>query len=348
MKDKPYHSKRYLPELIELEQLIALGKEHIRPAIIGQIEHKSIKLPFYRLELGSNKPVAPTLILVGGIHGIERIGSQVILAFLRTLIKRLAWDPSIHEQLQHVRLVIYPIVNPVGMWGNQRCNGNGVDLMRNAPVEADQKPAFMVGGHRISRHLPWYRGRKNSPMEIEAQLLIDDIARTLENQQHCISLDCHSGFGSRDRIWFPYARSKEPWPNIANALALTKLFESTYNHHEFYLFEPQANSYTTHGDLWDYMFDDFKHANPSAQYLPLTLEMGSWLWVKKNPRHLFNYSSLFNPVLPHRHARIMRRHLTLFEFLLSAVRAMPNWQCSEADFNPLYHAALDRWYQNDG
>jgi hypothetical protein len=33
---------------------------------------------------------------------------------------------------------------------------------------------------------------------------------------------------------------------------------------------------------------------------------------------------------------------------LSAVRAMPNWQCSEADFNPLYHAALDRWYQNDG
>jgi hypothetical protein len=348
MKDKLYHSKRHLPELIELEQLIASAKDHIRPAIIGQIEHKSIKLPFYRLELGSTQPVTPTLVLVGGIHGIERIGSQVILAFLRTLIKRLAWDPWIHEQLQQVRLVIYPIVNPVGMWDNQRCNGNGIDLMRNAPIDADQSPAFLVGGHRISRHLPWYRGKKNSPMEMEAQLLVNDIAQTLKGQQHCISLDCHSGFGSRDRIWFPYARSKLPWPNIANALAITKLFESTYNHHEFYLFEPQANSYTTHGDLWDYMYDEFSQYNPNGQYLPLTLEMGSWLWVKKNPRHLFNYSSLFNPILPHRHARIMRRHLTLFEFLLSAVRSMPNWQCSDGSFNPLYHAALDRWYQNNG
>lgn len=348
MKDKLYHSRRYLPELIELEQLISSSRGFIRPAIIGQIEHKSIKLPFYRLELGSREAIAPTLILVGGIHGIERIGSQVVLSFLRTIVKRLTWDPSINEQLQQVRLVIYPIVNPAGMWDNQRCNSNGVDLMRNAPVNADQRPAFLVGGHRISRHLPWYRGKKNQPMEYEAQLLVDDVATTLRGQQYCISLDCHSGFGSRDRIWFPYAHSIKPWPNIANALALTKLFESSYNSHEFYLFEPQANSYTTHGDLWDYMYDNFSQTNPNGQFLPLTLEMGSWLWIKKNPSHLFNYSSLFNPILPHRHARMMRRHLTLFEFLLSAVRAMPNWQCTKANINAHYQAALERWYQNNG
>jgi len=354
MNDRFYHSRRHLPELIELEQLILLAGGDVRSTVIGSIAHKGQSLPFYRLELGCQKPTCPTLVLVGGVHGIERIGSQVILAFLSTIIQRLKWDASIHEQLQNVRLIIYPIVNPTGMWDNQRSNRHGVDLMRNAPVEAEGSPAFLVGGHRISRHLPWYRGKKDAPMEEESQLLVDDIALSLCGQPHCISLDCHSGFGSRDRVWFPYAKSKRPWPDIANALALTKLFESTYPSHDFYLFEPQSNSYTTHGDLWDYIYDVYKVSNASGLYLPLTLEMGSWLWLKKNPRQffnsstLFNLNSLFNPMLPHRQTRIMRRHLTFLEFLLSSVRSMSNWQCTDVDFNPLYHAALDRWYQNHG
>lgn len=354
MDDRLYHSRRHLPELIELEQLISLAGDAIRTETLGSIAHKGQMLPFYRLELGSQKPICPNLILVGGVHGIERIGSQVVIAFLRTIIQRLNWDASIHEQLQNVRLIIYPIVNPVGMWENQRANGRGVDLMRNAPVDAEQRPAFMVGGHRLSRHLPWYRGNKGAAMEYESQLLCDNIALSLADQKHVISLDCHSGFGSRDRIWFPYAKSKQPWPKIADALALTKLFESTYTCHDFYLFEPQAKSYTTHGDLWDYIYDRYAENKGTGLYLPLTLEMGSWLWLKKNPSlffkpsSVFNLHSLFNPVLPHRHARIMRRHLTFFEFLLSSVRSMESWQCADAEFNPLYHAALDRWYQNNG
>lgn len=354
MNDRFYHSKRNLPELIELEQLISLAAKpsasaaHIRTSVLGQIEHsikdKSFTLPLYRLELGSSQPQAPTLILCGGIHGIERIGSQVILSFLRSLIQRLAWDPAIHEQLNQIRLVIYPIINPVGMWENRRCNGHGVDLMRNAPIDAMGKPAFLVGGHRISRHLPWYRGKKDRAMQREAQLLTDDIAATIKGQKHCISLDCHSGFGHRDRIWFPYARSKTPWPNIANAMKLTQQFETTYPSHDFYLFEPQANSYTTHGDLWDYMYDEGMRANKGMNFIPLTLEMGSWLWLKKSPSNLFNYSSFFNPILPHRQTRILRRHLTLFEFLLSAVRSMPNW--SQNQSSELYHQALNRWYQS--
>lgn len=356
MDDRLYHSRRHLPELIELEQLILLAGDLLRADIVGQIKCADIQLPFYRLELGADKQIAPTLILIGGVHGIERIGTQVILAFLRSYINRLKWDPLIRQQLQHVRLIIYPIVNPVGMWANRRCNGHGVDLMRNAPIEAEQSPAFLVGGHRISKHLPWYRGKRDAPMQLEAQLLCNDILQSLKGNSHCISLDCHSGFGNRDRVWFPYAKTRRPWGNIHNALALTQLFESSYPNHDIYLFEPQANSYTTHGDLWDYIYDEYHKTNGGADhsncYLPLTLELGSWLWLKKNPSRFFNrhsmfdYSSLFNPILPHRHARILRRHLTFFEFLLSAVRSMADWQCLAT--SEIYDQALHRWYQNNG
>ena len=347
MSQRIYHIKRALPELFELEQMISDYPEHMRVSVPLSVRHHNTDLPLYVLEMGSTQPSAPTLGLIGGIHGIERIGSQVILSFLGTLLQRLNWDPLIHEQLQQVRLFIMPIVNPGGMWDNSRSNPNGIDLMRNAPVDADERPAFMVGGHRISRHLPWYRGKKNHPMENEAQALCDTVSRLLNQQRHCITLDCHSGFGSRDRIWFPYARTSHPWPELGKAYALTKLFEATYPSHHIYLFEPQAHSYTTHGDLWDHIYDEYVSDNPGGHYLPLTLEMGSWLWVKKNPRHIFRYASLFNPILPHRHARIMRRHLTLFDFLLSAVRSMPSWLPSEqttGSFNTLHHAALDRWY----
>jgi len=340
-----YHIKRSLPELFELEQLIQQHREHIRISVPTHIPHKGIDLPFYCLEIGNQQPLAPTLVLIGGVHGIERIGSQVIIAFLRTLMQRLSWDPWMHEQLAQVRLLILPIVNPAGMWNNSRANPNGVDLMRNAPVDAIERPAFLVGGQRISRHLPWYRGKKDTPMEVEAQVLIETVLQQVGNQPHVISLDCHSGFGSRDRVWFPYAKTTTPWPAIGKGLALTSLFESTYPNHKVYLFEPQAHSYTTHGDIWDHVYDLYQQDNPNGHYLPLTLEMGSWLWVKKNPRHIFSYSSLFNPILPHRHARIMRRHLTLFEFLMSAVRSMPSWlNDDKSNFDTLYYAALNRWY----
>lgn len=244
MSQRIYHIKRSLPELFELEQLIQQHRQHIRVSVPAHIPHKSLHLPFYCLEIGSQQPLAPTLVLVGGVHGIERIGSQVIIAFLKTLMQRLSWDPWMHEQLAQVRLLVLPIVNPAGMWENSRANANGVDLMRNAPVEADQRPAFMVGGQRLSRLLPWYRGAKDQPMEMENRVLIDTLKAFVMNQPHVISLDCHSGFGSRDRVWFPYAKSTLPWPDIGKALALTTLFESTYPNHKVYLFEPQSHSYT--------------------------------------------------------------------------------------------------------
>ena len=345
MIQRTYPIKKALPELIELENLIAQGHRHLRVSVPLHIPQGDIRLPFYVLEMGATTPLAPTLVLVGGVHGIERIGTQVILSFLRTLLRRLEWDPAAAELLSQIRLVLIPIVNPGGMWRNSRANPNGVDLMRNAPVDAEGRPPLLVGGQRISHHLPWYRGRRHEPMEAENQALTDSVRNALKDQPHCISLDCHSGFGYRDRIWFPYARSTDPWPGLPEAHALTELFEYTYPSHDLYLFEPQAHSYTTHGDIWDYLYDDYLSRQPDGLYLPLTLEMGSWLWVKKNPRHLLRYHSLFNPILPHRHQRILRRHFTLIEFLMSAVRSMPVWAPVSAEQKLQQEQnALQRWY----
>jgi len=341
-----YHTRKYLPELIELESIIEEGHQWIRADTIGLISTPHRRVPIYVLEMGSDVPNAPVLGLFGGVHGIERIGCQVILSFLRTLIARLKWDPWIHEQLAQVRLVIMPMVNPGGMWQNTRCNPNGVDLMRNAPISAMDRVPFLIGGQRISHHLPWYRGRRNHPMEAEAQALCDTVRSRLLTQSFSISLDCHSGFGAKDRIWFPYARTFKPIQDLDLAYRLKNLFSETYPQHNFYLFEPQSQSYTTHGDLWDYLYDENQDVHHKT-FLPLTLEMGSWLWVKKNPRQLFSFFSLFNPVLPHRHSRILRRHNTLFEFLMSACRAHLNWTEQDNDSRQrTAKEALAYWYSD--
>ena len=60
-------------------------------------------------------------------------------------------------------------------------------------------------------------------------------------------------------------------------------------------------------------------------FLPLTLEMGSWTWVKKNPRQAFSLLGIFNPLIEHRQQRVLRRHLPLLEFLVRAACSHDRW-----------------------
>ncbi|MCG8459603.1 MAG: hypothetical protein MI919_25265, partial [Holophagales bacterium] len=79
------------------------------------------------------------------------------------------------------------------------------------------------------------------------------------------------------------------------------------------MFEPQSRHYVTHGDLWDYAYQ--QAYQEERLLLPLTLEMGPWRWVKKNPMQ-FGPTGLFNPVKPHRVQRVLRHHMSLLEFLI--------------------------------
>lgn len=318
-----------LPELERVRRIAGSGAfgAAARLERLATVEARGEKLPVFALTIGTTDRSRPTLGLFGGVHGLEQVGSHAVLAFLESLASQFAWDQDLKRWFEEFRLVSIPVVNPGGMLLGWRSNPRGVDLMRNSPVEAKGSATPLIGGHRLTPLLPWYRGSAGDAMEVEARALVEFVERELFGARAAIALDVHSGFGSVDRIWYPYARSREPFPGRPSVEALKRLLDSTHPHHVYRL-EPQALAYCTHGDLWDHLFDE--HAaqtrRPGA-FLPLTLEMGSWMWIRKNPWQLFSAHGLgiFNPIKPHRYSRTMRRHLPLLHFLLRATRNSEAW-----------------------
>lgn len=334
--------RTYLPELVQLERILMEAPPLFSAQVETHIYTRGLELPLYRIQIGQPSPDRPLFLLVGGVHGLERIGTQVILSWLQALASRLRWDRHLENLLEQVQVVVVPILNPGGMYLNQRSNPAGVDLMRNAPITAQEAPTFLLGGQRLSPRLPWYMGRAGQDMEPENLALQGILDELLPGRPFNLSLDCHSGFGSEDRIWFPYAYRRRPMRRIASILALKLLWEQAYPSHN-YLFEPQSTHYLTHGDLWDYFYKRHNRQHPSP-FIPLTLELGSWRWIRKRPRQLFTLEGLFNPLVPHRLQRVLRSHLLLLDFLLEATAQYSQWLPNEQQEPVLREAALMHWY----
>jgi len=110
------------------------------------------------------------------------------------------------------------------------------------------------------------------------------------------------------------------------------------------LFEPQSRQYLTHGDLWDYLYLQSR-AEPGRLLLPLTLEMGSWVWVKKNPRQLFSRLGIFNPQIQHRRQRVVRRHVAWLDFMSRAASSAGHWLPRGDQRRAHYDLAVQRWYR---
>jgi hypothetical protein len=72
--------------------------------------------------------------------------------------------------------------------------------------------------------------------------------------------------------------------------------------------------------------------------------MGSWLWVKKNPRQLFSRHGIFNPLIEHRQQRVLRQHQLLLEFLARAASSHARWLPTDEQRAPLHAQALQDWY----
>ncbi len=331
-----------LAEQTELEQIVAQGGGALETRVLHTVTVGEQELPVRVVCLGNPDRDVPAVGFFGGVHGLERIGAAVVLAYLRSLVLRLRWDAVLSRALESVRLVFVPIVNPGGMWRGTRANPNGVDLMRNAPLESAERVPFMVGGQRFSAGLPWYRGPAAGPMEAESQAVCDIVEQELLARELSLAIDCHSGFGLHDRIWFPYAHTTLPIEHLPEMHALMEIFEEAYAHHN-YLFEPQSRQYLTHGDLWDYLYLKAA-ARPERVFLPMTLEMGSWLWVKKNPRQLFSRHGIFNPLIQHRQQRVLRRHLSWLEFLSHAASGYRRWLPVGAERARRRQLAIQRWY----
>jgi hypothetical protein len=331
-----------LPELTELTALIEEGGSHLSARTLCEVQVGGRTLPVQAISLGNPSRDVPAVGFFGGVHGLERIGAEVVMAYLSSLVRRLAWDTGLHRQLEQLRMVFMPLVNPGGLLLGTRANPRGVDLMRNAPIEAREPVPFLIGGQRLSPGLPWYRGAADAPMEAESTALCTLVEEELSSRAFSLAIDCHSGFGARDRIWFPLAHSAAPIAHLPELHALQAIFSQSHVHHQ-YVFEPQSLQYLTHGDLWDHLYLRAA-ADPGRTFLPLTLEMGSWLWIKKNPKQLFNRFGIFNPLISHRQHRVMRRHLSLLDFFTRAAASHQRWI-------PLNHLRTDhltqamaRWY----
>lgn len=331
-----------LAELLELRRILTQGGAHLEHRVVCEVTSGKHCFPVYAIVLGNPSPEVPAIGFFGGVHGLERIGAEVVIAYLHSLVMRLRWDSVLHRELESLRLVFMPVVNPAGMWRGTRANPNGVDLMRNAPLDAKERVPFMIGGQRMSAGLPWYRGPANAPMEAESQAICAVVEQELLSKSFSMAIDCHSGFGLRDRIWFPYAHTSQPIPHLAEMFALKEVFDQTHAHHR-YVFEPQSLQYLTHGDLWDYLYLR-AGANPTRTFLPLTLEMGSWMWVKKNPRQLFSRHGIFNPSIAHRQQRVLRRHIVLLEFLARAACSYQRWLPHVSTRPEIHQQAASHWY----
>ena len=131
-------------------------------------------------------------------------------------------------------------------------------------------------------------------------------------------------------------------PHLAEIHALKEIFDRAHSHHR-YLFEPQSRHYLTHGDLWDWLYRK-ACSDPARRFLPLTLEMGSWLWVRKNPRQVFSRQGLFNPLIGHRQQRVLRGHMLWFDFLVRAAASHARWLPQAEARSEHERRALAAWY----
>ncbi|MHC4836708.1 MAG: M14 family zinc carboxypeptidase [Planctomycetota bacterium] len=307
------------------EKLALAAPEGVRVERLTTVRAGRHQFDLLGFVIGSEDRTCPTFGIFGGVHGLERVGAHVVMSFLESLFEQLVWDGDLQDALSRSRIVCIPIVNPGGMFLHRRSNPNGVDLMRNAPVEAEVDTPLLVGGHRLSPKLPWYRGRPGAPMEAESHAMVEFVRREVFPSRAAQTLDVHSGFGVTDRLWFPYAKNRALFPDLPRVQRLKELLDRSYPNH-VYLIEPQSSSYTTNGDLWDLLYDEHRATyGGSVPYIPWTLEMGSWTWVRKNPRQILTAHGPFNPIKPHRYARTMRRHLLLIDFLRRSTANAGAW-----------------------
>lgn len=337
-------ARKSFPELEDLERLIRGFGDACRSRVVATVQDGEKSYPIYSVSLGSPDPSAPAIGFFGGVHGLEKIGSEVVLSYMQTLLELMRWDRHFKERLKHSRLVFVPIVNPAGVVNRTRSNANGVDLMRNSPLESDDIKSGFWRGHRKTPMLPYYRGPLGAEMEVEAKALMRVVEEELLSSRISLAVDVHSGFGAKDRFWFPYAHTKKPFPLVAETFALKSLFDQSYPHH-FYAIEPVSRQYTIHGDLWDYIFESNRQKPGAGFFLPFTLEMGSWQWLKKNPLQVFRRDGVFHPTLPHRRHRILRRHLSLFDFLHRSILSPEAWaHLLESQKNQYLNQAMELWY----
>jgi hypothetical protein len=87
------------PEYDQLLALLELGAPWFRSKIACEVTVQGHSFAVHVASLGTDAPDAPAIGIFGGIHGLERIGTQLVLDYMRSVLCRLAWDDLLHRQL---------------------------------------------------------------------------------------------------------------------------------------------------------------------------------------------------------------------------------------------------------
>ncbi|MDK9700378.1 MAG: DUF2817 domain-containing protein [bacterium] len=103
-------------------------------ARIDTIGYSVNHFPLLRLRISDSVVVQrdiPSILLLGGTHGNEAIGVEVVMEYLAWLFSRVNTDTSLQRRLQQVELHVIPVFNPDGYINGIRHNAHNVDLNRN-------------------------------------------------------------------------------------------------------------------------------------------------------------------------------------------------------------------------
>ena len=81
-----------LPELAALERIVELGGHHVQSRVAARVPMGSATTyPLHVVTMGNPDPAVPAVGYFGGVHGLERIGAEVVIAYLQSLVMRLQW-----------------------------------------------------------------------------------------------------------------------------------------------------------------------------------------------------------------------------------------------------------------
>lgn len=299
-------------------KLAKLGKKKIKILQLGYSRKSKddFRFPIYGLELGKQNIAGQKITgFIAGVHGLETIGIRVLFDFLEHIFYpgNESFLPELHSG--KLKLVCIPILNPAGVVFETRSNGVGVDLMRNSKIDAKKSPLFF-GGHRWTPSLPYYRGKALQP---ESKILFKFIKKYFYGIENSILpvLDIHSGFGTIDNFWWPFAYTKEKCKDDSTYQNLAKILrDECFNLHVQY--GPQSESYTTHGDLWDQLYlnyQEFSEQKPTnSKFLPWTLEIGTWSDLKSDPWKILRKRGIFNPAKVNKYTYIKNYRNLLRDF----------------------------------
>ena len=92
----------------ELHRILDRLGDRGRVEVLARVDHEGHSFPIYGVVVGNPDPTAPTFALIGGVHGLERIGTRVVLAYMHTLVELLGWDRVLSSALERSRMLFVP------------------------------------------------------------------------------------------------------------------------------------------------------------------------------------------------------------------------------------------------